>query len=72
MQMVITLCRLTEFAPSGVESVDILVCPFLASEPPSILSIYCRKSLVQPVIVVPTSHALKWRLSKNSIKSEFC
>lgn len=73
LQMVITLCGPTEFAPSGIISVYWYPClPLPSQSPPSILNIYCKKSLAQPVIVVPTSHALKWRLSKNSIKSEFC
>lgn len=73
-RQVITLCRLTEFVSKwGYFNVLVsLFAPSLLQNPPSILNIYCKKSLAQPVIIVPTSHALKWRLSKNSIKSEFC
>lgn len=45
LQMVITLCRPTEFAPSGVECVGILVYPFLASEPPFYLEYLLQKVL---------------------------
>lgn len=49
-----------------------LFAPSLLQSLPSVLNAYLKKSLAQPVFVVSTSHVLRWRLSKNSTKPEFC
>lgn len=41
-----------------------LFAPSLLQRPISMLNAYLKKSLPQPIFVVPTSHVLKWRLSK--------
>lgn len=51
---------LSLFAPSSLQSFS------------SALNACLEKPFAQPFVVVPSSPALKWRLSKNLTKQEFC